>query len=171
VSFVTTIEPGDGTVVLYAGDAPYGFALPAEIRRRINVTLLDWRAFGIPVLVRPYAVAGVNLSATIYMARALSNYDVGAIRAAAIASVKRYFDQRAYPDELFVNAIESALFDASGEVQDAQLTTLALDDDPDTTPRDLPRSTDAGYGAVTALKRYLALDALLQITIAPPRTA
>jgi uncharacterized phage protein gp47/JayE len=171
VGFATAIEPGDGTVVLYAGDAPYGFALPADLRRRIDAELLGWRALGIPVLSRPYDVQSPGIAATVYMARALANYDIAAIRAAAIASVKASFDRRAYTDELFVNALESALFNAHGEVQDVLVTSIAIEDELDDTPIDRPRSTDAGYGAVTALRRYIALDALLQIAIAPPRTA
>jgi uncharacterized phage protein gp47/JayE len=162
VRFVTAIEPGDGTVVLYAGDAPYGFGLPRALRLRIDAELLAWRAFGVPVLVRPYTVTAVTLTATIYMARALASYDLAAIRAAALTSAKAYFDRRPRPDEYYVNAIEAALFDAHGEVQDAQLAAPLVNQQ---------RPTDAGYGGVTALNRFVILDERVQINIAPPRTA
>lgn len=159
VAFVTAIEPLDGTVVLYAGDASY--ALPAAGKALIDTTLLDFRGFGVPVVVRPYAVNVVTIAMAIYMTRALSNYDVAAIQAAAYAALSDLFTSTAAPDEYFVGAIESAGFKGHVEVQNVILASPTADQ---------LRPADPGYGAVTALTRYVVTPASVSISVHPPQT-
>lgn len=161
VRYVTLVEPLDGTVVVFAGDD--AFVLTEAMRASIDSIMLDWRAYGMPVLVRPYAVQTVTVTATVHMARALANYDQAAIKSAAINAVKKYFlTARPTPDEYFKNAIEAAMLSAHDEAQDVVMTSPNAD---------VLRPTDAGYGAITALNRYRVTDASLNISIAGPRTA
>lgn len=155
VRWVTAIEPGDGTVVVFAGDA--GFALPAALRSAIDTELLGWRCFGVPVLMRGFTVTPVTVTGTIYMARRLAEYDLNALRAVAVARVKAYFDARPYPDEYFVNALEAALFRADDEVQQVLLSSPTVD---------VRRPSDGGYGALGTAVRYVVTDASLQLTFA-----
>lgn len=159
VRFATVIEPQDGTVVLYAGDASY--ALPDALKAAIDAELAAWRAFGVPVLVRPYNVQTVQVTATVHMARALANYDAAAIVAAAAAQIKLYFESRPQPDEYYVDAIEAAIFRADDEVQTVETALPAAD---------VQRPADAGYGAVTALNRYRVTADSIALTVAPPLT-
>jgi uncharacterized phage protein gp47/JayE len=159
VGFATVVEPQDGTVVVYVGDA--AFALPSALKSAVETELLDWRAFGVPALVRRYNAVDVTITGTLYMARAIANYDRGALKAAAIARVLEYFDNRPNPDEYFVNRIESAILRAHDEAQDVVLTLPAAS---------VLRPLDSGYGAITALNRYRLTSANINLTIAGPRT-
>jgi hypothetical protein len=155
VRWVTLVEPGDGTIAAFVGDA--SFALPVALRTAVDAELLGWRCFGVPVALRGYAVSTVAVTATIYMARRLAEYDLEALRAAGVARVKAYFDARPYPDEYFVNAIEAALFRADDEVQQVVLAAPTVN---------VLRPADAGYGALGTAPRYVVSDASLRLTFA-----
>lgn len=160
VRYVTLVEPLDGTVVLFAGDS--GWILPTAMRDAIASAALGWRAYGLPLLVRPYTVVTVPVVATLYMARGLSSYDVEGLRAKAVAAVVAYFRSgRPRPDEFYVNAIESALMGAVAEAQDVAVTSPAADQ---------PRPGDGTYGALATVNRYVCTAADVTVSISGPRT-
>ncbi len=159
VFYATAIEPLDGTVILYAGDVNY--ALPAALQGAIEAALLEWRAFGVPVLVRAYNTSAVQVTAAVYMSRALREYDLVALRAAMVARLLSYFATRAQPDEYFLDAIEAAVHKADPEVQHVVLAAPLAD---------VKRPADTGYGAVTALNRYTCDAAHVALTFLPPLT-
>lgn len=157
VRWVTAVEL-NGSIALFVGDE--GFALPAALKSAVETELLNWRCYGVPVGVFPFTVTTVNVVATLHLARALANYDLAAVRAAAVAAVKLYFDARPHPDEYFVNAIEAALFRAHDEVQQVVLSapgTNAL------------RPGD--YDVATSAVRFVVSDASIRLTLAAPLTA
>src|ERR1019366_3684813 len=102
VQFATTVEPFDGTGIVYVGDANY--TLPAAALQLIQAGLLDWRGFGVPMLVRPYNATVVPVTATVYMSRSLSYYNMDSLRSAAFALVQAYFQNLPRPDEYYVSA-------------------------------------------------------------------
>jgi uncharacterized phage protein gp47/JayE len=160
VAFATLVEPLDGTTVVYAGDVNY--ALPNTLRTAIQTALLDVRAYGVPALIRPYNVVTVDVTATLYMARALLNYNADTIKAAAIADVIDYFtNRRPSPDEYYLSAIEASLLAAHPESQDVALSEPIAN---------VQRPADTGYGAVTALNRYVVTPSSISVSIAGPRT-
>lgn len=159
---VLVVEPGNGTLAVIAGDASY--ALPTALRRAVELELRRWRAHGVPALVRGFDVRLVTVNATIHLARAVSQYDVGAIAAAARARIHEYFAAREHPDECFADAIVSALHRAHEDVQHA---TVSLSDSLGAfTERRRPAS-DAAY-ASGSVPRYVVTDASLSITVADP---
>ncbi len=159
---VLVIEPGNGTLAVIAGDA--GYALPAAMRRAIELELRRWRAHGVPALVRGFDVRVVSVVATVHMARAVSQYDGGAIATAARARIHEYFAAREHPDEVFADAIVSALHRAHEDVQHA---TVSLSDSLGSfTERRRPAS-DAAY-AFGAVPRFVVTDATLSIVVADP---
>jgi uncharacterized phage protein gp47/JayE len=160
VAFATLVEPLDGTTIVYAGDINY--ALPSALRSAIQTALLDVRCYGVPALIRPYNVVVVSIAATLYMARALINYNADTIKAAAIADVVDYFtNRRPSPDEYYLSAIEASLLAAHPESQDVALSAPVAN---------VQRPADSGYGAVTALNRYVVTPSSISVTIAGPRT-
>jgi uncharacterized phage protein gp47/JayE len=160
VAFATIIEPLDGTIVVYAGDANY--ALPAALANAISTALLDVRGFGVPALIRQYNVVVVAVTGTLYMARPVANYNTTALQTAAIAAITRYFtSERPAPDEYYVNRIEAAMLSASAEAQDCALSAPSAN---------VQRPADSAYGSVVALNRYVVTPASIQIAIAGPRT-
>lgn len=159
VMYATAVEPLDGTVVLYVGDAQYG--LPAAGVTLVTQALLTVRALGLPVLVRPYAATVVSIAARAYMTRALTNYDVAGIQAAAYAAITDLFTGSARAEEYYLSAIEAAVFKGDPEVQDVQL------DAPASNSR---RPPDTGYGSITALVRYYVTPSSVSITVLPPQT-
>lgn len=161
VEHATLVEPNDGTIVLYVGDA--AFALPSALATAVALELQNWRALGVPALVRAYAAAHVPIVATVYLARPLTNYDLTGLRAAMVATLIDYFDARPQPDEYYLDAIKAALARGApaGQVQHVALAAPAADQ---------PRPADATYGAVTALARYLVDAGDIQLTFAGPTT-
>jgi uncharacterized phage protein gp47/JayE len=160
VRYATVVEPFDGTLVVYAGDE--AFALSDAMRQAIELELRGWRALGVPALARAYSAQTVTVTGTIYMARALSEYDAAAVKAAAVQAVKDYFATgRPQPDEYFVNAIEAACFGAHDEVQNVVLSAPLAD---------VRRRPDADYGAVAALERYRVTDESITLSVAGPLT-
>lgn len=159
---VLVIEPGNGTLAVIAGDASY--ALPAAMRRAIELELRKWRAHGVPALVRGFDVRLVTIAATVHLARAVSQYDAGAIATAARARIHEYFAAREHPDEVFADAIVSALHRAHEDVQHA--TVVLSDVGGAFTERRRP-SSDAAY-ASGSVPRYVVTDASLSITVADP---
>ncbi len=159
VLFATAIEPQDGTVILYTGDA--SFLLPTALRIAVLSMLGAYRAQGVPVLVLPYNVQVVQVTASIFMSRRLANYDVSAVKAAGVAAVQRYFEGRAQPDEYFTNAIVASLFRAHDEVQEVVLVSPTAD---------VRRPQDSGYGLVTALNRFVVKPESISVSIFDPLT-
>lgn len=159
---VLVVEPGNGTLAVIAGDASY--ALPAALRRAVELELRSWRAHGVPAHVRGFDVRLVTVVATVHLARASSQYDTGAIATAARARVHEYFAAREHPDEVFADAIVSALHRAHEDVQHA--TVVLSDVGGAFTERRRPAS-DAAY-ASGSVPRYVVTDASLSITVADP---
>jgi hypothetical protein len=157
VVYTTAIEPQDGTVVLYVGDASY--QLPQSLAAAVRLELENWRAFGVPVLIRPYNAQLVPITLALFMARPLSNYDTAAINAAVVAEVVRYFENRPQPDEYYTEAIIAAGFRAHVEAQHSVLATPS---------QSVQRPADAGYGAVTALNRYFVKPESISVSILDP---
>ena len=161
IRFATVLEPaGAGMIVIFAGDATY--ALPHALAQTILLAAAGFRACGVPALALPYNVQTITVTATIYMARALSNYNLAAVRAKAIANVKTYFTVRTQSDEYLLSGIDSALFSADPDVQDVAIAAPLADQ------RRLP---DSAYASATQINRYVVSDASIQISIAPPRTS
>lgn len=159
VRWVTVVEPLNGTVVAYVGDA--GFGLPDALREAVRVELLNWRCLGVPVNLRPFTVSNVNVDAVIYMARALDNYDQGAIRAAAAREVLVYFNGRPNPDEYFREMISAAVARSHPEVQHVVLNAPGLD---------VLRPPAAGYSALSTIFRYRVRASDMRFTLSAPLT-
>jgi len=159
VRFVDSFEPGDGSVVLFVGDANYG--LPAALLTAVLAELDNWRTDGVVVYVRPYNVIVVQVTATLYMNRPVFNYNASALVAAAIALVQRYFGGRQPPDEVLVNAVRSAILAADGDTQDCLLTSPSVD---------ILRKQSASYSSTLTLNRYVTNATSIAITLAGPRT-
>lgn len=160
IAYCTVVEPFDGTLIAYVGDLAY--SLPNALKSVISTNLLEWRTYGIPVLLRPYNAQKVTVVSTIYMSRPTANYDLNAIQVAARAALTAYFQNRPQPDEYFINAIEAALFKAHPEVQDVVVTSPATDQ---------LRPADTGYGSISALNRYYLTDASVSLNVQPPQTS
>lgn len=159
-AFVTSIEPLDGTVIMYSGDS--AFQLSDAMREAIDQELLAWRCFGVPVVQRSYNVQLVTVTANVYMAQNLANYDQAAVTQDAVQRVKEYFENRARPDEMFRDALIGAIFKSHPEIQHVVLSAPLAD---------ITRPADSGYGTVSSLNRYRANESSIRITILPPLTA
>lgn len=159
VAYATPVEPQDGTVRLYAGDASFNLTDVAALA--IQTELLAWRSMGVPVVVLPYAVTDVQVTAAIYMARPLSNYNVGQLVADATAAVTEYFETRPQPDEYYTEAVIAAIFRAHAEVQHVVLTYPSAS---------VTRPADTGYGVVSSLNRYRVRASTIALTVNPPNT-
>jgi hypothetical protein len=165
VLYATVVEPGDGTLIVYAGDATYGMS--SGLNAAVALELDVWRPFGVPLMLRAYNAVHVQATINIYMQRQLSAYDTATIVRDAKSFVENYFNTRARPDEYFISAIESACFRANQEVQNVTVlvpsTGLPM--------ADQLRPADSGYGIVTLLNRYFVDDASLVVTVLPPVTS
>lgn len=173
VTYVTVVEPGDGTILVFCGDANYN--LSSSVQSAVQLNLEAWRAFGIPAIVRPYLVITVTVNATIYMQRPLQNYNAqnspGSIQAQAVANVQTYFANRQRVDEFFGSAITAAMQAAHPEVQQVIINSLSVSGGP--TPdgtNSVRRTSDALYGSVQSMIRYVVSTASLQVNVAPPLT-
>ena len=157
VAFVTAVEPQDGTIVLYVGDANY--MLSATLQAAVLAALAGWRTGGIPVVLRAYSTSTVQVTANIYMQRDLLNYNIAAIQQAASAAVLAYFAARLRPDEYYLDRIRAAIGSAALEVQNVTLSLPASDQQ---------RPADTAYGNVTSLNRYIVTSSSISITVNPP---
>jgi uncharacterized phage protein gp47/JayE len=169
VSNVTVVEPGDGTLLVFCGDTSYN--LSAAMQSAVQVELEDWRAFGIPPVVRPYSVVTVYITATMYMQRPLQNYSQQALQTQALANVLSYFANRKRPDEFYGSAVSAAIMAAHVESQQVIFNTVttSASPQPDGTGS-IRRVSDSLYGSVTSMVRYVVSSASVQINIAPPLT-
>ena len=59
VRYVVAVEPRNGTVALFVGDANY--TLTTAMREAIETELLEWRCFGVPVELRTFTVVDVKI--------------------------------------------------------------------------------------------------------------
>lgn len=153
----TVIEPLDGTLVVVVGDANY--LLPAALKTTVTLALNDWRPLGPALRVQPYTVVDVAVTATLYMQRALPNYDTAKLQADAVAAVTTYFKNRAHPDEYFLAAIEAAVMGVHAETQDVVLAAPNAD---------VKRFVDSSYSGLSALTRYVL--STVQVTLSGPLT-
>lgn len=169
VSNVTVVEPGDGTILVFCGDGSYN--LSSAMQTAVQTNLENWRAFGIPALVRPYTTIIVNILVTLYMQRGLQNYSTTGLAAQALANVTTYFANRQRPDEFFGPMIAAAVEAASAESQVAIFSslTVASGPSPDGT-FSVRRVADALYGSVQQMVRYVLAPGSVQINLAPPLT-
>jgi uncharacterized phage protein gp47/JayE len=158
-AFVTSIEPLDGTVVMYSGDS--AFQLSEAMKQAIDQELLEWRCFGVPVVQRSYNVQTVTVAATVYMAQSLANYDQVTITQDAVQRVKEYFENRPRPEDMYRDAVIAAIFKAHPEIQHVTLSSPSAD---------ITRPADSGYGTVTALARYRADESSISISVSGPLT-
>lgn len=157
---VTLVAPGDGTMVIYAGDVNY--LLSDALRARLVLALESSRAFGVPALVYRYTVINVQITGTIYMNRQAQNYDVTAIRAQAVANELTYFTTvRESPDSYFLSAISAAMENAHDEVQSVVLTSPSADQKP---------LAPSSYAGLSTINRYVTSAAYIQIAIQDPQT-
>lgn len=157
VRYATVLEPGNGTVVVFLGDA--GYKLTPVMQRAVQAELRGWRCFGVPADLRPLSVVDVPVVGTIYMSRGLDNYDTDAILAAAIQNVVTYFEGRAQPDEYFGDMIQAALAQAHPEVQRATVSAPFSD---------VVRSDPEAYGGFATLTTYRTSASQIRITISGP---
>lgn len=169
VSNVTAVEPGDGTILVFCGDGSYN--LSSAMQSAVQVELEDWRAFGVPALVRPYTSSTVTLNATICMQRPLQNYSRQQIQSQAVTNLTTYFANRQRPDEFFGSALIAAMAAANVEVQQVIINSISVSAGP--TPdgtNSVRRVSDALYGSVLSMVRYIVSSSSLQINISPPLT-
>lgn len=159
ISYATIVEPLDGTVLVYAGDV--GYQLSDAVKTALGVELDNWRSFGVPTLTRRYSVQNVTVTAVVYMARPLVNYDLSAIRTEIVQAIKDYFASRPQPDEYYTEAIIAAVFRGHDEIQHVTMSAPAAN---------VQRPADTGYGSVTALNRYTVEDGTINLTFQPPAT-
>jgi hypothetical protein len=157
------IEPFDGSVIAYVGDSAY--ALPVDLQNAIVTASEDWRAFGLPLLLRKYNAQKVNVNGTIYMQKPLKNYDQSALMAIFRAAVKLYFATgRENPDEYYVDGVKGGIVTAAkklgASVQKMTFPSLT----------DTARPADAGYGTVSALNRYIVDDSTIALALSGPAT-
>lgn len=162
VAYATVVE-GAGLIYVFVGDS--GFNLPAPLKAAVLSELDDWRALGVVPAVLAYTKVELNISATVYMARAVGNYSTSEIVKAATEGLETYLSaNRAQPDEYFVNLLESAV--AAGvagvysEVQDVVITAIN-----GVAPADVPRA--ASYS--TTMTRYVFGAAT--VTVLDPQTS
>lgn len=161
IAHVTAIEPGNGTIVLFCGDA--GFQCGTDLQAAVALELQNWRCMGVPVVLRTFSVAYIGVTVTLYMNKSLANYDVTTIQADAKALIKDYFDKRERFDEYIQNAIESRCFEASpGNIQNVSVTL---------SPGQQTRLADASYAMSGSIGAYLVSDSTISIVVANPQTS
>lgn len=163
VADVVPVAPGDGSAVLYVGDAQY--SLPSKLKTAVEAAAAAWRCFGIPIRVRPFTVQTVVNTITVYMEQPLAEYDTATLRELATAAVLAYYAPgRPHPDEYVRSAIGSKVARAVG-LEDVQSVAVS------SPGSDQLRATDASYGAAGTINRYITDAAHVSITFAAPQTA
>lgn len=160
VRYAVAVEPLDGTVALYVGDENYIFT--EAMRLAVEAALLTARGYGVPVRLRPFTVVDVPVTATIYLGRAVVNYDTADLRTRGVEEVLRYFRLRPAPDEYYRDAITAALHRVHPEVQHVTLTAPV---------GDVARAPDTAHGGFTSVTRYRATEAATVLTFTGPTTA
>lgn len=159
VRFVQAVEPLDGTILLFVGDASY--ALPAALRAAVATELLRWRCLGVPVGLRPYTVVDVPVVATIYMARDLTAYSLDTLRESAVVNVLGYFSNRVNADEYFIDMIRSACARVHPEVQHVAVSAPATDQQ---------RPAASSYVGLSTINRYRVTRDNVRVTFSNPTT-
>jgi hypothetical protein len=154
----TVIEPGDGSIIVYAGDTNY--TLTQQMISDITTELENWRPLGPALYLRPYHAIDVGVVLELYMQRDLKYYNQADIQTAAAAAVRTYFATgRATPDEYFVDAIAGSVYRTNRELQHVAVTLPTTD---------VRRPLSASYGAVQALNRYRVTS--IVVNVHPPLT-
>lgn len=162
VADAVAIEPSDGSVVVYAGDANY--QLPNALKAAIDAELVSWRGYGVPVFVRPFLLQVVQVTASIYMQQAVTAYDTTSLQAAALAAVLAYFSPgRVHPDE-YIRALLGAKMAKAIGVDDVQNIVFSAPGS------DQTRSASSVYGGVPSLTRYVTDTSHVQLTLLGPAT-
>lgn len=159
VRYAQAIEPLNGTVALYVGDPAH--ALPSALRDAVASSLRAWRCLGVPVDIRPFTVVDVPVTAFVYMTRALTAYDIEALRVAAIAAVQTYFDNRVNADEYFQDMIAAAIASVHPEVQHVSVTNPGTSE---------IRPADTAYASLLTINRYRVRPESIRVTFSNPLT-
>lgn len=159
VRFATVVEPFTGNIVAFVGDA--GYVLTDAMRAAIQTELLDWRCFGVPLDLRPLRPIDLVIDATVYMARALSNFDTDAIRTTAERLVNVYLDGRPHVDEYFREMIAGAIGQAHAEVQHVALTSPVAD---------VARPAEGSYASAVDIRHFRLIPGTLRLRFLPPLT-
>jgi len=160
----TVIEPGDGSIIVYASDNLYS-PLTDEMISNITTELENWRPLGPPLYLRSYNAVTVGVVLELYMQRELKYYNQADIEAAARAAVKTYFETgRATPDEFFIDAIAGSVYRTNRELQHVAVTLPVLG------TADVRRPDSKTYGSVQALNRYRVTDGSIIVNVKAPLT-
>lgn len=160
VRYATVVEPFTGNIVAFVGDA--GYVLTDVMRAAIQAELLNWRCFGVPLDLRPLHPVDLVIDATVYMSRALSNYDTDAIRTAAERMVGIYLDGRPHVDEYFREMIAGCIGQAHAEVQHVVLSSPVSD---------VARPADGTYASALDITHYRLAPGTLRLRFLPPLTS
>lgn len=159
ISSVVVVEPLDGTILVYCGDSNY--LLSDALKSLVQTTLQGYRCLGVPAIVRRFTVVTVVVNVTLYMSRALTEYDIQALKKQAVDGIKAYFKNRPRPDEYFKERIAAAAGSASAETQNVTVTSPAADQQ---------RPADEDYAALTTINRYVVDESSITVSIAEPQT-
>lgn len=157
--WAVAVEPYNGTVALYVGDANY--VLTDAMAAAIRAELLGYRCFGVAVDLRTFNPVAVQVTATVHMSQSLDHYDLDAIARDGEALVLAYFAARPRPDEFFREMVSAAISKAHPEVQHVVLASPVAD---------AVRPADTGYDVIVSLDRYRVLPGTVRLTFAPPLT-
>lgn len=159
IRYATVVEPLNGTTLVFCGDSTYYLSETQALA--VQQELLEWRALGVPALVKRYSVSTVPVTATLHMQRSLADYDALGLRNAAVEAVRRYFATRVHPDEYFQSAIAGAIGSVHPERQRVVLTSPSAD---------VLRVADTAYASATTMARYIVDDSSITIAVAGPAT-
>ena len=155
------IEPNDGMIAVYAGDE--NFVQTDEMYADIVSEMDDWRALGCPLSCRTFTVTDLVIDADLYMSRPAANFDQARLANLAAQAVKRYFDEREYPDEYFVERIEAAISSVHVLAQKSVVNTINGG-----APADVRRASS--YGAVPSVTRYRVKIDNITVRVLDPLT-
>jgi len=159
VAYATVLEPLDGTLKAFVGDASYNLSAP--LKAAVLTAVDAWRCGGVPVDVYPYAPSTISIELTIYMNQLAANYDTATIIANATTNVINYF-KAARGDEYILEAIASAAKQGIADVQGVEVTSPATDQ---------PRHAATYYASQTSIPRYSTDAGHISITVADPQSA
>ena len=128
------------------------------------------RGFGCPVQVRGIASSYLTVTGIVTMARAISNYDLSALRLNASAQALKYFGARVSPYLFDVNMLANFVARISNEVDGVALTvTDSLGNPVTLVPSPLsPSQVEINGGLPGTLTRYASMASLINIDVQGP---